>query len=333
MDRQMHALILCPFDADSVSDLRRCMRVTHESWTETNILHHPLELADRINSDSVTALVVESDFVLEDTMELTPGLRFVGVCRAAVNQVDVSFATENGIVVVNTPGRNANAVAEHTLALMLALARNIPEAHRYVSTGRWQVPTEPYVAFRGIELRGRTVGIVGLGTIGRRLAEICLALGMRVQTYDPYLDEPPVGVKPSSLDSLMSTSDFVCVHVPLTAETEGMLSAEVIGLMQSHSYLVSASDAGVLDVSALAEALEERRIAGAAIDVFESHPVSPQNPLLAPDNVIFSPHIGGATDETIRRHSKMMTGDLLRFLRGEIPVNIVNRDAWQRARA
>ena len=329
-DLPMHALILCPFDAECIDLLRKSMQVTHESWTDTRRLHHPIELAERINEESITALVVESDFVFEDTLDLTPGLRFVGVCRAAVNQVDVDFATANGVVVVNTPGRNANAVAEHTLGLMLALARRIPAAHRYVQSGEWLVPTEPYIAFRGVELRGRTVGIVGLGAVGRRLADVCLALGMNVQAYDPYLASAPDGVMLVSQETLMATSDFVCVHVPLNDETDGMLNAEMLGLMRPHAYLVSASDAAVFDQEALVAALRERRIAGAALDVFESHPVSPQNPLLAMDNVILSPHIGGATSETIQRHSQMMTDDILRFARGEKPVNLVNRDVRAR---
>ena len=328
----MHALILCPFDAECIAALRNSVRVTHESWTETRMLRHPMELADRINRASVSALVVESDFVFEETMELTPGLRFVGVCRSAVNQVDVEYATSRGIVVVNTPGRNANAVAEHTLGLMLALARKIPATHRYVKTGEWQSPTDPYMAFQGVELRNRTAGIVGLGAVGRRLAEVCVALGMRVQAYDPYVDEAPEGVYPVSLDNLMASSDFVCVHAPLTAESEGMLDSRLIGLMHTGAFLVSASDANVLDRYALAEALSDGRIAGAALDVFESHPVSPQNPLLSLDNVILSPHIGGATVETVCRHSQMMTSDILRFRRGEMPVNIVNREAWREAR-
>ncbi len=328
----MHTLILCPFDAECIAALHRLARVTHESWTETRMLHHPMELAERINRDSVAALVVESDFVFQETMELTPGLRFVGVCRAGVNQVDVDFATSNGIVVVNTPGRNANAVAEHTLGLMLALARKIPAAHRYVKTGGWQAPTEPYIAFQGVELRNRIAGIVGLGAVGRRLVDTCVALGMRVQAYDPYMEQVPEGVSLVSLDSLMSSSDFICVHAPLTAETEGMLDSRLIGLMHNGAFLVCASDANVLDQHALAEALGDGRIAGAALDVFESHPVSPQNPLLTLDNMILSPHIGGATVETVRRHSQMMTSDILRFIMGEMPVNIVNRQAWSNLR-
>ncbi len=327
----MHTLILCPFDAECIAALRKSVRVTHESWTETRMLHHPMELAERINRDSVAAVVVESDFVFEETIGLTPGLRFVGVCRAAVNHVDVDYATFRGIVVVNTPGRNANAVAEHTLALMLALARKITAAHGYVKAGGWQAPTEPYMAFQGIELRNRTAGVVGLGAVGRRLAEMCVGLGMRVQAYDPYVEQVPEGVSLVSLDDLMASSDFVCVHTPLTDETDGMLDSRLIGLMHTGAFLVSASDANVLDQHALVEALGEGRIAGAALDVFESHPVSPQNPLLSLDNVILSPHIGGATVETVRRHSQMMTSDILRFIKGEMPVNIVNREAWREA--
>ena len=328
----MHALILCPFDADCADRLRCEMRVTRESWTETRRLQHPLELAERINRDSVTALVVEADFVFEETLECTPNLRFIGVCRTSVSQIDVEYATSQGIAVVNTPGRNANAVAEHTLGLMLALARNIPAAHRYVGSGEWQSPTEPYIKLRGVELNGKNLGIIGLGAIGRRLAEVCGALGMTVRAYDPYLSDSRPGAELVSLETLMSSSDFVCVHVPLTGETEGMVSGEMLRLMRPGAYLVGASDAGVLDQDALAQALRERRIAGAALDVFESHPVSPQNPLLGLDNVVLSPHIGGATAETVQRHSEMMSTDLLRFARGEEPVNLVNRDVWAHVR-
>ena len=144
--------------------------------------------------------------------------------------------------------------------------------------------------------------------------------GDECAAYDPYLASAPDDVMLVSLETLMATSDFVCVHVPMTEETDGMLNADMLGLMRPHAYLVSASDAAVFDQEALVVALRERRIAGAALDVFESHPVSPQNPLLAMDNVILSPHIGGATSETIQRHSQMMTDDILRFVRGEKPV-------------
>lgn len=325
----MHALILAPFSQDCVQALGRVMRVTHESWTDTRKLYDSYELADRINGDGISALVVESDFVFEETLELTPDLRFVGVCRNSVNQVDVDIATERCVVVVNTPARNANAVAEHALGLILALVRSIPAAHWYVHEGRWQEPTAAYREFQGVELCGRTLGVVGLGAIGKRLAGMCAALGMSVQAYDPYISGSPLNVELVPLDRLMQSSDVVSVHVPLTAETAGMLDESTLRLMRPNAYLVSASDAGVFDMNALADLLRNRLIAGAALDVFESHPISPQNPLLALDNVILSPHIGGSTVETVQRHSQMMSADILWFVQGKMPRNIVNPDAWR----
>ena len=325
------ALVLAPFSPEHLEGLRRRLEVRYESWLDARRLHDPDQLASRLRGDGITVLVVESDFVLEETLRGAPGLKLVGVCRSSTSHVDVDVATELGVAVVNTPGRNARAVAEHALGLMLALARRIPAAHQYVKEGRWQNPMEPYLSMRGVELGGRTLGIVGLGSIGRRLAEIGLALDMKIGAYDPYVQVAPQGVVMWDLDRLMAESDFVCVHVPLTTETEGLLDAARLGLMQPTSYLVNASDASVLDLGALAEALGEGRIAGAAFDVFESHPLSPNSPLMKLDNVVLSPHLGGATEETVRRHSRMMAEDILRFLDGRRPKRLVNPEVWRQS--
>ncbi len=321
-------LILAPFSANAMALLRQHAHVTHESWLDTRRLYAPDELAERINRDGVRCLVVESDFVFDEVFESAPALRFVGVCRGSVGSVDVEAATRCGVLVVNTPGRNARAVAEHTLGLMLALARRIVEGHNYVAGGRWLNPTEPYTAMRGIELGGKIVGIVGLGAIGRDLARVCAALGMEVTAYDPYAEDPPVGVRMLALGELMATADFVCVQAPATPETRGLLNAEMLALMKPTAFLVSAADPSVVARDALVEALRARRIAGAAFDVFETHPVAPDNPLLSLDNVVLSPHVGGATVETVERHSRMMTDDLLRYWAGERPLNLVNPAAW-----
>jgi phosphoglycerate dehydrogenase-like enzyme len=177
---------------------------------------------------------------------------------------------------------------------------------------------------RGVEISGRTLGIIGLGAIGKRVAEIGLALGMAVTAYDPYVDDGPPAVTMVELDELLATADFVTVHVPATAETEGLLDEGRLALMKPTAYLVNVSDASVVEQEPLVNALRDRRIAGAAFDVFESHPVSPQNPLLALDNVVLSPHLGGATVETIERHSEMIADDILSFLDGQKPKNLVN---------
>ena len=325
------ALILAPFSEEQLERLRDRLQVDYESWLETRRLIDPDELAARLDSQSVAILVVESDFVFEDVFEKAPRLRFVGVCRNATNHIDVDAATRHGVLVVNTPARNAQAVAEHALGLMLALARRTVAAHRYVAGGHWENPAEPYVSMRGVELAGRTLGIIGLGAVGRRLARMGSALGMKVVAHDPFVTSASEAVL-TSLDSLMEDSDFVSVHAPLTPETEGLLDARVLSMLRSSAFIVSTADAAIIDQPALVSALTEKRIAGAALDVFETHPIAPDSPLLSLDNVVLTPHLGGATEETVERHSRMMTDDILRFLDGQRPEHLVNKEAWRRGR-
>ena len=323
-------LILAPFSADHLERLRRSMEVTYESWLDTRRLYDPDELAARLETERTSILVVESDFLFEEVFEQAHDLKFVGVCRNSTDNIDVGAATLHGVAVVNTPSRNAQAVAEHALGLMLALARRIPAADQYVKGGHWQNPVEPYFSMRGVELRGRTLGVIGIGAIGERLAEIGLGLGMEVLAHDPHVDRIIPGVALTELDDLLAGADFVSVHVPLTAETEGLFDGRRLSIMKSTAYLINASNASVVDQNALAEALGHGRIAGAAFDVFETHPVSPQSPLLGLENIVLTPHLGGATEETIERHSSMMADDILRFLRGQRPDHLVNSEVWER---
>ena len=211
---------------------------------------------------------------------------------------------------------------------MLALARRIPEGHGYVVGGRWVNPVAPYVELRGLELAGRTLGIVGLGAVGRRLADMAGAIGMTCVAHDPYAAGPPPGIRLVDLDELMARSDFVSVHASLTGETGGLIDSRRLALMKPTAYLVNLSGAGIVDRDGLVGALETGAIAGAALDVFETQPIAPDHPLLALDNVILTPHVAGATEETIERHSMMMVSDVLRFLDGERPVNLVNPEVW-----
>ena len=322
------ALVLAPFSEAGLECLADRVDAGYESWMDSGRLHDPEELAAKLNELGASILVIELDFVFEEVFEAAPGLGFVGVCRAATNHVDIESATAHGVVVVNTPGRNAQAVAEHALGLMLALARRIPESHSYVLEGRWVNPAAPYVELRGLELSGKTLGIVGLGTIGRRLAEMAGAIGMKCVAHDPHVDSSPAGVRPVDLDELMACSDFISVHAPVTAETEGLIDSRRLALMKPTAHIVNLSGARIVDGDGLASALENGAIAGAALDVFETQPIAPDHPLLALDNVILTPHVGGATDETIERHSEMMASDILRYLDGERPVNLVNPEAW-----
>jgi D-3-phosphoglycerate dehydrogenase len=329
----MRALILAPFAERYLQRLRRSLEVTYDSWTESRRLHSPDELAARLRQEDASILVLEADFVFDEVFDAAPGLRLVAVCRNAFNQVDVDAATERGILVVHTPGRNAAAVAEHTLALMLALARHMVSAHRLVVEGRWRDPMEPYLTFQGQELAGSVVGIVGLGHIGREVAVRLRALGARVLAYDPYVPSrrmEGVGVTSVGLPELMRRSDFVTIHAVLTEESEGLVNEALLHLMKPQAYLVNTGAAAVVDQVALVRCLEERRIAGAALDVFEGQPLPASSPYLKLDNVILTPHIGGATRETVTRHSRMITEDIERFLRGLPPRRLVNPEVLSR---
>ena len=310
----MKALILAPFAPDQLERLRRRMAVVYEPWTETRMLWDPAELAVRLAEESIEAVVAEVDFLFGEVFEDPSPLRFIGLCRNATNQVDLEAAAARGVTVVNTPGRNANAVAELVIGLALSLARRIPTAHHYVHSVGWQHPMAAYLEFRGFELAGKTMGIVGMGAIGRRVARLARALGMRVLGHDPYAQGPRY-VTMTTLERLLSGSDVVTLHVPETPETTWMLGRDRLALMPPGSFLINTASAALVDEAALVDALRSGHLAGAGLDVFETHPVMPNSPLLALDNVVLTPHIGGATAETVERYSRSITRALLQFER------------------
>ena len=329
----MKALILAPFWAASLERLRKKLDVAYESWMDTSKLLSAEEFIERIQGEGIEIIVVEADFITREVFEKATKLKFVGVCRADVVYVDVKAATERGVLVVNTPARNATAVAELTLGLMLALMRNIPRAHQMVSSGKWVDPAVAYFSMRGAELGGKTVGIVGFGAIGRQVAKRVSAFDATVLAYDPFVEPDKIkeaGAKPVELDKLMKESDIITLHCSTAPEAMGLISAQRIAMMKPTAYLINAASAFVIDNEAIIKALQDRRIAGAAFDVFETWPVRPDSPLLKMDNVVLTPHIGGATDETIVRYSQMMADDIERFTKGERPKNLLNPQAWRK---
>lgn len=310
----MKALVLAPFAEDSLVRLRQHMDVLYEPWTETKRLWDPTELAVRLANEAIEAVVIEVDFLFDEVFESPSPLRFIGLCRNATNQVDMDAAAFRGVVVANTPGRNANAVAEMTIGLAFALTRHIPASHSYVSSGDWEDPLTPYTELRGTELAGKTLGVIGLGAIGKRVARLGHAIGMNVLGCDPVATVAKY-VEMVSLQSLLFHSNVVTLHVPDAPETVGMIGEDQLALLQPTSFLINTASAALVDEKALVDALQSKRIAGAALDVYETHPVVPNSPLLSLDNVVLTPHIGGATDETVQRYSHMITRDLLRFAR------------------
>lgn len=310
----MKALILAPFSTPDLDRLRGRMDVVYEPWTESRRLWDPAELAVRLAGESIEAVITEIDFLFDEVFEEPSPLRFIGLCRQTTTQIDLDAAQVRGVTVVNTPGRNANAVAELTIGLALSLVRRIPEASAYVRGGAWEHPLAAYTDMRGVELAGKTMGIVGMGAVGKLVARKARALGMRVLGHDPYATGPSY-VRMTGLDDLLADSRIVSLHAPETPETAGMLDEGRLALMQPGSYLLNTAAAALVDQHALADALRLGRLAGAGIDVYETSPAAPNNPLLALDNVVLTPHVGGATAETIERYSRAITRALLRFER------------------
>ncbi len=327
----MKALILAPFSATALARLGQSMEVIYESWMDTRKLLSSDELVQRIQGQDMGVVVIEADFISRELFENVTKLKLLGVCRADVVHIDVEAATEHGVLVVNAPARNNIAVAELVLGLMLSLVRNIPVSHDMVISRKWVDPTAAYFSLRGTELTGKTIGIVGFGAIGKQVAKMLSVFDTSILAYDPYVDADQAkdsGVKLIELDELMAGSDIITLHCSTAPGAIGLIDASRIALMKPTAYLVNTASTYVIDMDSITQALKEKRIAGAAFDVYETWPVRPDSPLLELDNVVLTPHIGGATDETILRHSQMITDDIERFLRGEKPKNLVNPQVW-----
>jgi len=318
------ALVLAPFSPDALERLRAAAKVVYEPWTETKRLHNPQELAGRLRRERIAAVVVEADFLVAEAFA-SPHLRVAGACRNAVTQVDLKTATECGIPVLHAPARNNVAVAELAISFMFALARHIPAAHAFVAGGRWTNPVLDYEQFRGREVTGSTVGIIGLGQIGREVAQRVRCLGARVLAHDPFVSREravAAGARLVSLRTLLRRADFVTLHT--TAMERPVLDGAALDELRPGAYVINTGAPAAVDYAALAERLRARRIAGAALDVFPGFLLRPESPLLGLDNVILTPHLGGATAETVERHSRMMVEDIERVLRGERPRRVAN---------
>lgn len=328
----MKALIRAPFAEEWVDRLSRQLDVVYEPWTAERRIFGPDDLAARVQEGGFSILLVEADFMFGPVFAV-PGLRLAGTCRNSLDQVDLKAATEHGVPVLHAPGRNNTAVAELAIGLMIAIARHIPAAHEHVAGGSWTDPMHAYIHFQGREIAGSVVGIVGLGQIGREVAARAQALGAKVLAFDPNVakaDGPKIGIKLVSLETLLRESDFVTMH---TAQIKThVIDAGGLDLMKATAYLINTGAPGALDYVALAERLQAGRIAGAALDVYPGFVLATDSPLLKLDNVILTPHIGGATRETIERQSRMLGEEVERFVQGKRLRRVVNPQALKVAR-
>jgi D-3-phosphoglycerate dehydrogenase len=268
------------------------------------------------------ALVVRSATqVTAKSLELADNLALIGRAGIGVDNIDVAAATARGIVVMNTPEAGAVTTGEHALALLLSLARCIPAADASVRAGKWEKSR-----FTGVELFGKQLGVLGLGRIGRVVAERARGLGMTIAAYDPFVpqQDAPDGVRMLDLDELLATSDFVSVHVPLGDDTRHLLSRERLFAMKAGARLVHAARGGIVDEAALGEALRQGHLAGAALDVFEQEPLPADSPLRHAPNLVLTPHLGASTHEAKRNVSLAMARQVTLAVQKGIVLNGVN---------
>jgi D-3-phosphoglycerate dehydrogenase / 2-oxoglutarate reductase len=273
----------------------------------------------------VDALVVRSATKVDaEVLEAGRDLKVVGRAGIGLDNVDVAAATRLGIMVVNAPQSNVISAAEHTVALILAQARNIPQAHAALREGRWE-----RTRFQGAELYGKTLGIVGLGRVGALVAQRCNAFGMRLLAYDPFVSREraaQMGVELASLAEVLGRADIVTVHLPKTPETTGLIGEAELYAMKRGARLVNTARGGIVDEAALAKAVGDGQLAGAALDVFAEEPAT-HSPLFDLDSVVVTPHLGASTAEAQDKAGITIAQQLLLALDGQFVPNAVNVDA------
>lgn len=314
--------------------------ITTTGWVTTGSIFSAEELMPHLEGAEI--FIDGYEQMTDAMLARLPALRFIACCRGNPVNVDVAAAARRGIPVVYTPGRNANGVAEFTLGLMLAATRHIAQAHSALARGQylapavadplaeaagdviWDTPGENlHTTYGGWELEGRSLGLIGFGHIGRLVAAKARALGMNILAHDPFCADGGGGeARLVDLPTLLREADVVSLHCKATGDNKGLLGAAELALMKPTAYLINTARASLVDQQALLEALEQHRIAGAALDVFWQEPLTKNHPLLALDNVLITPHLAGASLDVTRIQSRMICEDVLTWIDGGEPKRV-----------
>ena len=317
-------LVTAPLRGDALDELREIADVVFEPWIE----HVPIRLyrsadfADKVRSERADIVVCEADSCKGPVLELP--LTAIGCTRARPDNVDIEAATAAGIPVLTTPGRNADAVAEMTVALLMAVNRFVVAGDRDVRAGTMFGKTLPYQRYRAWQVAGQTAGLVGYGAVAKAARWRLEGLGMTVIANDPYADDAT-----HSLDDLLGTADVVSMHAAVTPETVAMMGAEQFGAMKPGAIYLNTARAALHDTGALVAALESGHLGGAGLDHFEGEILPTDHPLTAMDNVVLTPHIGGATYDVESNQTAIVVAGIKAILAGERPLNCANPEVLQ----
>ncbi len=331
----MKALITATITKKVLTELDKLMEITYEPWRETGIIYFDVkELIEKLKAYDI--FITEADDLKKEVLFEKSNLKLIISCRGDPFNVNLKAATENKIPILYTPLRNVDAVAELTIGLMLMLARKLHKADRIIHSDEFEIlEFEDYVEylnnFQGIELKGKSIGLIGLGQIGRRVADRLKPFGVNFLIYDPYIDEKIIKEygKRVDIEYLIKESDFITVHAIATDENENLIDEELILKMKNTAFLINTSKGSIIDYNALQKALEEEKIGGAALDVFPLEPIDEDNEFIELKNAIITPHIGGNTEEVVKRQSEMILNDVTMYLKGEVPQNVMNPELFQ----
>lgn len=312
--------VLCPPGIDPVGPSSISDFATTTSMDEYDSADDALD--DIASYDAVIVRVADLDSTV---IERADRLKVIAKHGTGLDNVDIPAASERGIVVCNTPGVNSRSVAEHTIALLFGVERNLHTADRHVRAGGWDRGE-----YTGAELQNLTLGLMGYGSIAQETAAIASGIGLDIITYDPHHDpnEIPDGVdRVTEFIELFERADAVSLHVPLTDETRNVISTEQLAALGEHGVLINTSRGGIVNETALVEALETDTIRGAALDNFEDEPPREDHPLFEQDNVLVTPHIGGVTRDALARMSRGAAANIRTVHEGDLPTSTVNREA------
>lgn len=328
----MKILVTAPYHQKALDALKRQFgEVIYKPWKLQERAYNQQELINLLTETQAEALITEHDEVTSEVIEAYPDLRFIGVCRGTPSNVAIATATQKGIPVFNTPARNAQAVAEMFIANLVNLLRNTWPAVHWLEGKNWEAGAHTsYLQFKGNEIAGKTVGMVGFGAVGQTIANLLRHFPAAIQYYDPFYTADDEAYKKVTLDDLFKTSDVVSIHLPVNKETERMIGQNLISLMKRDAVFVNTARAVVVERESLLYAIENNLIRGAILDVFDHEPPDEIDyKLIHHPHVLATPHIAGATFEVEDHHADIMNKNLHNFyVTGDKSIRqLVNREA------
>lgn len=309
MTTNMNVLITAPYHQQAQNELTQLFgEVIYRPWKVQERAYSEAELIALLRETNADALITEHDDVTAEVIDAYPKLRFIGVCRGTPSNVAVNTATEKGIPVFNTPARNAQAVAELFIANLITMMRNTLASIRWLEGENWEAGAHTsYLQFKGAEVAGKTIGMVGFGAVGQTIAGLVRYFPAKIQYYDPFYTSDDPYYKKVELDEVFTTSDVVSIHLPVTDQTKGLIDGRLLALMKPDAIFVNTARAIVVDREALLAVLERKQIRGAILDVFDHEPPDALDyKLIHRDDVLATPHIAGATFEVEDHHADIL---------------------------